>query len=43
MEKEPAAKGPSALGEAVAAGSTTFRWRAISEEAGHYWEEMLSL
>ena len=31
LEKEPAAKGPAALGEGVAAGSTTFRWRALRD------------
>jgi site-specific DNA recombinase len=31
LEKEPAAKNPASLGEGVAAGSTTFRWRALRD------------
>ena len=42
-EKEPAPNGPTDLTRVVGAGSTTFRWRAIPDETGHYWEEMISL
>ncbi|MHB1025129.1 MAG: hypothetical protein ACYC24_05395 [Desulfobacteria bacterium] len=43
LEKEPAPKGPTDLTGGVGAGSTTFRWRAIPDETGHYWEEAISL
>jgi len=39
LEKEPALKLPLDLAGGVGAGSTTFRWRAIQDETGHYWEE----
>jgi hypothetical protein len=43
LEKEPALKLPLDLAGGVGAGSTTFRWRAIPDETGHFWEETLSL
>jgi hypothetical protein len=42
LEKEPAPKVPTDLTGGVGAGSTTFRWRALPDETGHYWEETLS-
>jgi hypothetical protein len=42
LEKEPAPKGTTAFDGGMGAGSTTFRWRAIPDKTGHYWEETLS-
>ena len=43
LEKEPASKGSLAFPGGMDAGSTTFKWRAVPDETGHYWEEAISL